>query len=53
MSVPSNFIIDPNDVHHRYNEQQNICEQTNRWKGISSFNFLKEHKLKQLTDKEH
>ena len=53
MGVPGNFIVNPNDVDQRYNEQQNIGEQTNSWKSVSPLNFLKKHELKQLTDEEH
>ena len=53
MGVPGNFIVNPKDVDKRYNEQQNICEQTNSWKSVSPLNFLKEHKLKHLTQEEH
>ena len=53
MSVPGNFIVNPKDVDNRYNEQQNIREQTNSWKSVSPLNFLKEHELKQLTHEEH
>tara|TARA_B110000285_G_C15119051_1_gene615954 strand:+ start:2102 stop:2404 length:303 start_codon:yes stop_codon:yes gene_type:complete len=53
MSVISNFVVNPVDVDNRYHEQDDISEQTYRWERVSSLNFIEEHQLKQLTNKEH
>ena len=49
VSVPSNFVVYPEDVDNRYHKQDDIGKQTYRWERISSFNFIEEDHLKHLT----
>jgi hypothetical protein len=49
MGVPSDFVINPPDVSNGHDGQNNISKQANRWKCVSSSNFLEKHQLKYLT----
>ena len=53
MRVPSNFVVNPVNINNAYNEQDDVREKANRWKGVNSTNLIKKDNLKELTDQKH